>query len=130
MVFYSRLIYNYCIPFWATVKTIAPRCCGRPDALSPEAARPMAIVHQVVHNTEGAIVFTVAQKRFVIVALLPNPGVGGGGGAFCFFIVHRFLFNLTSSCSCIPKFNSRRVTFSIMQCLHTIFEKFGSSSIR
>ena len=42
--------------------------------------------------------------------------------------IRRFLFNLT--CSCIPEVNSRRVTFSIMQCLHTIFEKFGSSSIR
>ena len=44
------------------------------------------------------------------------------------YIVHRFLFNSTGNC--IPESNSRRVTFSIMQCLHTIFEKFGSSSIR
>ena len=56
------------------MKTIAPRCCGRPDAQSPEAARPRAIVHQVVHSTEGAIVFTVAPKKFVIVVFLPNPG--------------------------------------------------------
>ena len=89
-------------------------------------------MHQVVHSTEGAIVFTVAQKRFVIVVLLRNPGGGGDGGGegTGFFIVHRFLFNLTCSCSCIPEFISRRLTFSIMQCLHTIFEKFGSSSIR
>ena len=25
----------------------------------------------------------------------------------------------------IPEFNARGVTFSIMQCLHTIFGKFG-----
>ena len=115
------------------MKTIAPRCCGRPDALSPARPRaivhqvvhrPRAIVHQVVHSTEGATVFTVAQKRFVIVVLLPNPG------AFCFFIVCSFLFNLTCSCSCIPEFDSRRVTFSIMHGLHTTFEKFDSSSIR
>ena len=30
--------------FWATVKTVAPRHCGWPDALSPHAARPRAIV--------------------------------------------------------------------------------------
>ena len=75
------MLNNYYIPFWATVKTNTRRCCGRPDALSPEAAivnRPRAIVHQVVHSTEGAIVFIVAQKRFVIVVVLPNPGGRGG----------------------------------------------------
>ena len=89
---------------WTTWCTIA-----RGLAWCTIARGLVAIVHQVVHSTEGAIVFTVAQKRFVIVVLLPNPR----GGAFCFFIVHRFLFNLTCSGSCIPEFNSRRVTFSI-----------------
>ena len=28
-------------------------CCGKPGALSPEAARPRAIVDWVVRNTEG-----------------------------------------------------------------------------
>ena len=30
-----------------------PRCCGRPNALLPGAARPRAIVNRVVHITEG-----------------------------------------------------------------------------
>ena len=78
-------------------------------------------MHQVGHSTEGAIDFTIAQKGFVVVVLLPNPG----GGVF-----YSSLFNSTCSCSCIPEFNARRVTFSKMQCLHTMFEKFGSSSVR
>ena len=30
-----------------------PRCYGRTDVLSPEAARPVVIVDRVVHSTEG-----------------------------------------------------------------------------
>ena len=33
-----------------------PRCCGQPDSLSPEDARPRAIVDRVVHSTEGDII--------------------------------------------------------------------------
>ena len=48
-----------------------PRCCERPDALLPEAARPRAIVDQVVHSTEGAEL-TVASTRHEISVLLSN----------------------------------------------------------
>ena len=53
-----RLIFSR----YSTVKTITPRCRGRPDALLYEAegrvhqCRPRyrgVIVHQVVHGTEG-----------------------------------------------------------------------------
>ena len=50
--------------------------------------RPRGIVHQVIHSTKGAIVFTVAQKRFVVlvvhlfvscthVGLFLPPGIRG-----------------------------------------------------
>ena len=32
------------MPVWTIVKTIAPRCCGRPDTLLPEAEPRGAIV--------------------------------------------------------------------------------------
>ena len=50
-------------------KLSPPRCCGQPDALLPEAVRPRASVHQVIHSTEGAMVLIVAQKGMKIVVL-------------------------------------------------------------
>ena len=47
------------------------RCCGRPDALWPEAMRPRPIVDQVIHGIEGNRM-TVASIRHEIVVLLPN----------------------------------------------------------
>ena len=36
------------------VKTITPRCCGRPDALLHQAEGGLQyLVHQVVHGNEG-----------------------------------------------------------------------------
>ena len=37
------IVYSYFMPVCSIVKTITPRCRGRPDAL----------VHQVVHGTDG-----------------------------------------------------------------------------
>ena len=51
------------------VKIITPECCGRPDALLPEALRPIATVHQVTHSTEGAMVLIVAHEGMKIVVL-------------------------------------------------------------
>ena len=45
-------------------------------------ARPIAIVHQVVHSTEGGDSFHCCPKRFVIVVLLPNRLAGEGLGCF------------------------------------------------
>ena len=46
--------YSYFMPVCSIVKTITPRCRGRPDALFiAQGRRPSAIVHQVVHGTEG-----------------------------------------------------------------------------
>ena len=47
------LLYSYFMPVCSIVKTITPRCRGRPDSQLHEAERPSAIVHQVVHGTEG-----------------------------------------------------------------------------
>ena len=38
-----EMLYSSFMPVCSKVKTITPRCCGRPDAL----------LHQVVHGTEG-----------------------------------------------------------------------------
>ena len=46
------ILYSYFMPVCSIVKTITSRCRGRPDALLYEV-RPSAIVHQVVHGTEG-----------------------------------------------------------------------------
>ena len=45
-----QTLYNYFIPFCATVKTITHKVLRK------------ATVHQVIHSTEGVIVLTVAQK--------------------------------------------------------------------
>ena len=47
------ILYSYIIPVCSIVKTFTPRCRGRTDALLHEAEGPSAIVHQVVHGTEG-----------------------------------------------------------------------------
>ena len=115
------IVYNYYRHFWATVKTIAPRCCGCTIAWGHKAEG-----HSASGRPQhwGGDSFHYCPKKVCDSCFITQPG-----GVF-FFIVHRFLFNLTCSCSCIPEFNSRRVTFSIiMQCLHMIFEKLGSSSI-
>ena len=44
----GEILYNDLMPVCSIIKTITPRCRGRPDA-----RRPSAIVHQVVHGTEG-----------------------------------------------------------------------------
>ena len=45
-----KILYSYFMPACSIVKTITPRCCGRPGALLHEAE---GRVHQVVHGTEG-----------------------------------------------------------------------------
>ena len=47
-----------------------PRCCGRPDPLSPEA-RPPAIVDRVVHSTDGERIDCCRYKALDN-CLLPN----------------------------------------------------------
>lgn len=49
---YSRQ-YTLFLAFAGNSQYYRTRHCGQPDALSPEAARLMAIVHRVVHSTEG-----------------------------------------------------------------------------
>ena len=44
-------LYNYFTPFWAAVKIITLRCCGRPDALSPQTAGRRGIMHEVTYST-------------------------------------------------------------------------------
>ena len=50
--FISRfIVYSYFMPVCSIVKTITPRCRGRPDALLHEA---QGRVHISVHVTEGS----------------------------------------------------------------------------
>ena len=41
------------MPYGGNSQFYRPSCCGRPNALSPEALWPPEIVHQVIHNTSG-----------------------------------------------------------------------------
>ena len=49
-ILFNFILYSYFMPFCSKVKTITPRCSGRPDDYY---TRPSAKVHQVVHSTEG-----------------------------------------------------------------------------
>ena len=55
-------LYNYFIPFCATVKTITPEVLWMTRCTVARGRRPRATVHRVIHSTEGVIVLTVAQK--------------------------------------------------------------------
>ena len=58
----GRPVYNYFIPFCATVKTITPEVLWMTRCTVARGRRPRATVHRVIHSTEGVIVLTVAQK--------------------------------------------------------------------
>ena len=49
------IVYNYFIPFWATVKTISPSVLWTTWRTIAQDRRPRAIVHQAVYSTEGLI---------------------------------------------------------------------------
>ena len=55
-------LYNYFIPFWATVKTIIPEVLWTTWWAITRGRSPRTVVHQVVLSTEGLIGLTVAQK--------------------------------------------------------------------
>ena len=55
-------VYNYFIPFCATVKTITHKVLWMTRCTVARGRRPRATVHRVIHSTEGVIVLTVAQK--------------------------------------------------------------------
>ena len=61
-----RVGYNFFMPLWAIVQSIATRCCGRHEALSPRAT-----AHQVDHGTEREIDWTFGRKRHRVV-LVPT----------------------------------------------------------
>ena len=46
------ILYSYLMPNCSIVKSITPKCRGRPDALLHEAEGRRAIVHQVVQGSE------------------------------------------------------------------------------
>ena len=55
-VTYGAIVYNYVMPLWAIVQSIAPRFCRPLEALSHETVRPRAIVnpqHQGERGDEG-----------------------------------------------------------------------------
>ena len=55
-------VYNYFIPFCATVKTITHEVLWMTRCTVARGRRPRATVYRVIHSTEGVIVLTVAQK--------------------------------------------------------------------
>ena len=58
----SRPVYNYFIPFCATVKTITHEVLWMTRCTVTRGRRPRATMHRVIHSTEGVIVLTVAQN--------------------------------------------------------------------
>ena len=49
------ILYNF-HTFVGNSQIYHPRCCRRPDALSQKGARPRAIAHRLVLNTEGPLI--------------------------------------------------------------------------
>ena len=58
---YERAVYNYFIPFCATVKTITHEVLWMTWCTVARGRRPRATVHRVIHSTEGWV-STVALK--------------------------------------------------------------------
>ena len=65
------------MPNCSVVKIIASWCCGRPGALLYGAN---AIVHHVVHNTEGIIILTATNRHNIIVYYLMRYYFGPRSG--------------------------------------------------
>ena len=67
------IVYNYfmLLCFCGQQSNYCPRCCGQPYALSPEVARPRAIVDRLL-TVLRVVELTVVSKRHDTVVLLPN----------------------------------------------------------
>ena len=90
----AHILYNYYIPFGATVKTIALRY----------------IVHQVVHSTKGAIVFS-CPKKVCDSCFITQPRVGEG--AFFSFIDNLdFQLQLYSRIQCAKSYFFHNAMFT------------------